>query len=84
MKLLSKFAVGLPTSLTTSANTPLGHFWRIMRIYALRPEILVCCTILFFIIFYLNAVDIWSRSLFEKINYTLGKTTSKVYFINNK
>ncbi|KAF7994515.1 hypothetical protein HCN44_003987 [Aphidius gifuensis] len=78
MKLLSKFAVGLPTSLTAGANTPLGYFWRIMRIYALRPEILVCCTILFFIIFYLNAVDIWSRSLFEKINYTLGKTSSKV------
>lgn len=78
MKLLSKFAFSLTTSLTTVANTPFGYFLKMFRIYALKPEILICCTILFLIIFYINAVDIWSRSLFEKINYTLGKTSSKV------
>lgn len=79
MKLLSKFAIGLPTSFTAGgANTPLGYFWRMMRFYALKPEVLVCGTVMFVIIFYLQAVDVWSRSFIEKIQYTLGKTSSKV------
>ncbi|XP_063975599.1 protein phosphatase 1L isoform X1 [Diachasmimorpha longicaudata] len=78
MKLLSKFAVGLPTSLTAGSNTPIGYFWKMMRLYALKPEVLFCGTVMFVILFYLQAVDVWSRTLLGKIQYTLGKTSSKV------
>ncbi|CAD1469352.1 unnamed protein product, partial [Heterotrigona itama] len=78
MKLVSKFAVGIPTGLNAGINTPLGYFWRIMRVYALKPEVLVCGAILAVILFYMQAVDVWSRSLLGKIQYTLGRTTSKV------
>uniref|UniRef100_A0A0C9R2K5 PPM1L protein n=1 Tax=Fopius arisanus TaxID=64838 RepID=A0A0C9R2K5_9HYME len=78
MKLLSKFAVGLPTSLTAGSNTPIGYFWRMMRLYALKPEVLFCGTVMFVILFYLQAVDVWSRTLLGKIQYTLRKTSSKV------
>ncbi|KAL2725289.1 protein phosphatase 1L [Vespula squamosa] len=78
MKLMSKFTVGIPAVLNAAVNTPLGYFWRIMRIYAFKPEVLICCTLLAVMLLYIQAVDPWSRMLFEKIQYTLGRTTSKV------
>jgi len=77
MKLVSKFAVSIPTGLN-GIYTPLSYLCRIMRIYALKPEVLVCGIILAIILFYIQAVDVWSRALLEKIQYTLGRTTSKV------
>ena len=78
MKLVSKFAVGIPTGLNAGINTPLGYLWRIMRAYALKPEVLVCGAVLAIMLFYIQAVDVWSRSLLGRIHYTLGRTTSKV------
>ncbi|TGZ54804.1 protein phosphatase 1L [Temnothorax longispinosus] len=78
MKLVSKFAVSIPTGLNAGINSPLGYLCRIMRIYALKPEVLVCGMILAIILFYIQAVDVWSRALLGKIQYTLGRTTSKV------
>ncbi|XP_053977715.1 protein phosphatase 1L [Hylaeus anthracinus] len=78
MKLVSKFAVGIPTGFNAGINTPFGYFWRVMRTYALKPEVLICGVVLAIILFYIQAVDVWSRSLLGKIQYTLGRTTSKV------
>ncbi|XP_076658487.1 protein phosphatase 1L isoform X2 [Halictus rubicundus] len=82
MKLVSKFAVGIPTGLNAGINTPLGYFWRIMRAYALKPEVLICGAVLAIIIFYIQAVDVWSRSVLGRIQYTLGRTTSK-FLVND-
>ncbi|XP_076279857.1 protein phosphatase 1L-like isoform X2 [Lasioglossum baleicum] len=82
MKLVSKFAVGIPTGLNAGINTPLGYFWRIMRAYALKPEVLICGAVLAIIIFYIQAVDVWSRSVLGRIQYTLGHTTSK-FLVND-
>ncbi|XP_076668142.1 protein phosphatase 1L isoform X2 [Andrena cerasifolii] len=82
MKLVSKFAVGIPTGLNAGINTPLGYFWRIMRAYALKPEVLVCGAVLAIMLFYIQAVDVWSRSLLGRIHYTLGRTTSK-FLVND-
>ncbi|XP_039314941.1 protein phosphatase 1L isoform X3 [Solenopsis invicta] len=78
MKLMSKFAVNIPTGLNVGINTPLSYLCRIIRIYALKPEVLVCGMILAIILFYIQAVDIWNRTLLAKFQYTLGRTTSKV------
>lgn len=87
MKLVSKFAVGMPTGLNTGPNAPLGYFWRVMRAYALKPEVLVCGVVLVVMIFYLQAVDVWRRTLLGRIQYTLGRSTSKVsklqFLVNN-
>lgn len=71
MKLMSKIAVGLPTGI----NMPFGYFWRAMRSYALKPEVLVFVLVLFVMLFYLQVVDVWSRALLGKIHYI---TSSKV------
>ncbi|KAG7199640.1 hypothetical protein KM043_014234 [Ampulex compressa] len=78
MKLISKFAVGISAGLNAGINAPLAYFWRIMRLYAFKPEVLVCGALLAVILFYIQAVDVWSRTLLGKIQYTLGRTTSKV------
>ncbi|XP_033209840.1 protein phosphatase 1L [Belonocnema kinseyi] len=87
MKLVSKFAVGIPTGLNAGINAPLGYCWRLMRAYALKPEVLLCGILICVMLFYLQAVDVWSRVLFDKIQYTLGRTTSKVsklqFLVNN-
>ena len=78
MKLVSKFAVGIPTGLTAGVNTPMGYFWRMIRVYALRPEVLVCGAVMVVMFFYLQAVDVWSRTLLTRIQFTFGRTSSKV------
>ncbi|XP_034950097.1 protein phosphatase 1L [Chelonus insularis] len=87
MKLMSKLAVGLPTGFTSGINTPLGYFWKMIRSYALRPEIVVCGAVVLIVLLYLQAVDAWSRSFIGKIHYTVCKTNSKVsklqYLISN-
>ncbi|XP_066583508.1 protein phosphatase 1L [Prorops nasuta] len=87
MKIASKFAVGIPTGLNPALTAPLSYFWKIMKIYALRPEVLIFGVLLAIMLFYLQAVDVWSRVLLGKIQHTLGRTTSKVsklqFLVNN-
>ena len=78
MKLASKFTVGIPTGLNVGIHAPLGYCWRLIKTYALKPEFLLCVILIFSMLFYLQVVDVWSRVLFDKIQYTLGRTTSKV------
>lgn len=77
MKLMSKSAVEFPIGLNAEMNTPLSYLYRIIRFYALKPEVLICSMILTVILFYVQ-VDVWSRALLGRIQYTLGCTTSKV------
>ncbi|XP_068151021.1 protein phosphatase 1L [Drosophila tropicalis] len=67
MKILSKFAVGF-----SSINSPLAYIWKLCRLYVLRPEVLFCGLILFVLLIYLQAVDVWSRSILGRIQATLG------------
>jgi len=78
MKLVSRFTVGIPTGLNIGINTPLGYLFKVMRIYALKPEVLICGIMLAIILFFLQGFDVWSRAFLERIQYTLGRTTSKV------
>ncbi|KAH8273635.1 hypothetical protein KR018_005539 [Drosophila ironensis] len=68
MKILSKFAVGF-----SSINSPLAYLWKLCRLYVLRPEVIFCGLILFVLLLYLQAVDVWSRSILGRIQATLGR-----------
>jgi hypothetical protein len=72
---MSKFAVGIPTA---NINMPLSYFWRFARTYFLKPEMLLLSIILFIMFIYLHTVDTWRATLLGKIQYTLGRTKSKV------
>lgn len=75
MKLISKFAVGIPT---VGINTPMGQVWRMARSYFLKPEILLFGVILLAIFIYLQTVDAWSRTFMRQIQHQFGHTKSKV------
>lgn len=80
MKLLSKVAWGL------HFNASPAHLWRLLRFYMLKPEILIIGTIVFIIFLYMQAVDVWSRNLLGRLQYTInkaGKTKAqKLSFFN--
>ncbi|XP_032688569.1 protein phosphatase 1L-like isoform X7 [Odontomachus brunneus] len=78
MKIASKFTVAVPTVSNVWFNTLLNYIYKFMQVYALKPEVLICGMILVIILIYVQAVDVWSRSLLARIHYTLGRTTSKV------
>lgn len=83
MKLVSKFAVGLPLN-----SNYFAHFWRILRVYVFKPEVIIFSAFVVVIFLYLQAVDTWSRSLVGRIHFSLGRSaSSKVqklqYFVNS-
>lgn len=69
MKLLSKFAVGVPPF-----NSTMAYLWRLFRLYFVRPEVLFCAIIIFVFLLYLQAVDLWSRGLLGRISNSFGYT----------
>lgn len=72
MKLLSKFggAVGI-----SPLNGSVGYVWKVMRVYLLKPEVLVAGLLIFVFVLYLQASEVWSRGgggLIGKISSGLG------------
>ncbi|XP_011504272.1 PREDICTED: protein phosphatase 1L [Ceratosolen solmsi marchali] len=79
MKLVSKFAVNIPTS---SINTPISYFWHFARRYFIKPEMLLLSITLFIMFNYLQTVEIWRTKLLGKFQYTLERTMSK-FLVND-
>lgn len=79
MKLMSRFAWGVPLNLNISPTAYLMYIWRILKMYVFKPEILIVSTILVILVMYLQAVDVWSHALLGRIQHTLSRTSrSKV------
>lgn len=69
MKLLSKFAVGV-----SPFNSSVGYVWKVMRVYLLKPEILIAGLLIFVFVLYLQASEVWSRGFIGKISSSFGLT----------
>lgn len=79
VKLMSRFAWGVPLNLNISPTPYLMYMWRILKMYVFKPEILIVSTILVILVMYLQAVDVWSHALLGRIQHTLSRTSrSKV------
>lgn len=70
-KLMSRLAVPLNA----------GYMWRFLRVYVLKPEVLVFSAILFFVVVYIQAVDVWSRGVLERLQYGAARSASKVRYL---
>ncbi|CAH1117722.1 unnamed protein product [Phaedon cochleariae] len=77
MKIMSKIAWTFPLKLshvTFSAQT-----WRILKLYVLKPELIVFGTLVILILVYMQAVDVWSRNLLGRLQHTINiRTRTKV------
>lgn len=71
MKLLSRAAWGL------HLNASPAHLWRLLRLYALKPEVVFIGTVIFVVFVYLQAADAWSRNLIGRLQCTLGRAGTR-------
>lgn len=76
MKILSKFilgggggASGTGASLFTSlgSSTAMAYLWRVCRVYLVRPEVLVGACIIFLLMLYMQAVEVWTRDVVGRV-----------------
>lgn len=85
MKIMSKIIWGFP--LNYSPITYSNNLWRMLRMYMLKPEIIICGTVMLLIFLYMQAVDIWSRNLLGRLQYTINKNgrskADKLSFFGN-
>ncbi|XP_044268067.1 protein phosphatase 1L [Tribolium madens] len=71
MKLMSRIAWGVPLNISPLAYT--SHVWRLLKVYMLKPEILIFGTIVLFMLMYMQALDVWSRNLLGRLQYTINR-----------
>lgn len=71
VKLFSKFLLssgggGFTTSLGSS--TAMAYLWKLCRVYLVRPEVLIGATVLFVVMLYMQAVEVWTvRGLMDRV-----------------
>lgn len=75
MKIMSRIAWSVPLKL--SHVTFSSHIWRLLKMYVLKPELLIFGTLVILILVYIQAVDEWSRNLLGRLQYTINKPGSK-------
>lgn len=73
MKLLSKFAVGVPP-----LNTSLAYIWRLCRLYLIRPEVILFAIFISIFLLYLQAVELWSRGILGRISSSFGYSSGRI------
>ncbi|CAH1954044.1 unnamed protein product [Acanthoscelides obtectus] len=76
MKIMSRIAWSVPLKL--SHVTFNSHIWRLLKFYMLKPEVVIFGAILIIIFVYMQAVDVWSRNLLGRLQYTINRPKSKV------
>lgn len=70
MRIMSKIAWGIPLNISPLAYT--SSMWRVLKLYLLKPEVIILGTLIFLVVMYMQAVDVWSRNLLGKLHYTRG------------
>lgn len=71
VKLLSKFMMSISVN-----NAYFGYSWRMFRLYFLKPEVLLFSVLLFCLYLYLQNLDFRTQSIFKRIGFTLGESST--------
>lgn len=80
MKLVSRVAWGLPLNISPVAYC--AHLFRMFRMYVFKPEVLLIGTVMVLILVYIHSVDVWSRDLLGRLQYTINRPRSKESKLN--
>lgn len=75
MKIMSRLAWGVPLKFSHMSYT--AAIWRSLKLYTLKPEFLIFGSLIILIIVYMQLVDVWSRNLIGRLQYTINKATSR-------
>lgn len=61
MRLLSKFAMGL-----SPLNSTMAYIWKLLRLYCMRPEFIICALICIVFVSYLHMLESWGQSFVRR------------------
>ncbi|KAF7281353.1 protein phosphatase 1L isoform X1 [Rhynchophorus ferrugineus] len=79
VKIMSRIAWSVPLKISHITHTTyVSQVIRMFKIYLFKPEFIICGTLLFLLLFYIQALDIWSRNLLGRLQYTINKPRTKV------
>ncbi|CAG9771791.1 unnamed protein product [Ceutorhynchus assimilis] len=81
MRIMSKLAWSVPLKLSHITQTQthyISSIWRLVKTYFLKPELIIFGTMLFLLYFYMQALDLWSRNLLGRLQYTINKPRMKM------
>ncbi|CAH3836211.1 protein phosphatase 1L [Pieris brassicae] len=66
MKILSRF------SSSVALDTPTSYFWKMVRLYLLRSEVLIFTFGIVVVFMYLQTIGLWSRTLLSRLSHAVN------------
>lgn len=72
MRLLSKFAMGV-----SPLNSTMAYIWKLLRMYCMRPEVILFAVLCVVFVAYLHVLEIWSQSIVRRVGYHFGGTSMR-------
>lgn len=67
MKLLSKLAMGV-----SPLNSTMAYIWKLLRLYFMRPEVVLFTMVCIVIVIYLHMLDIWSQNVLNRFGSSIA------------
>lgn len=67
MRLLSKFAMGV-----SPLNSTMAYIWKLLRLYCIRPEVILFALLCFLFVSYLNYLELWSQNVMRRVSHHFG------------
>lgn len=67
MRLLSKFAMGV-----SPLNSTMAYIWKLLRLYCIRPEVILFAVLCVIFVSYLNVLELWSQNVMRRVSYHFG------------
>lgn len=67
MKLLSKLAMGI-----SPLNSTMAYIWKLLRLYFMRPEVVLFTMVCLVIVIYLHMLDIWSQNVLNRFGSSIA------------
>lgn len=67
MRLLSKFAMGI-----SPLNSTMAYIWKLLRLYCIRPEVILFAVLCVILISYLNVLELWSQNVMRRVGHHFG------------
>lgn len=67
MRLLSKFAMGV-----SPLNSTMAYIWKLLRLYCIRPEVLLFALLCIILVSYLNVLELWSQNVMRRVTHHFG------------
>lgn len=67
MKLLSKLAMGV-----SPLNSTMAYIWKLLRLYFMRPEVVLLTMFFIVIVMYLNMLESWTQTVMNRVGSSFG------------